>query len=119
MVRPSMLVDFPGLTKEELPSGQIRWRVRPKGEHRKRITISAAPGEEDFGRQYLLARAGHQPEPMKKASEVAKPRSIGWLVAKYFEYLDERIKAGTFSAKTLKKKRNLFGVATGNIGDRQ
>jgi integrase len=103
-----MQVDYAGLTKEELPSGQIRWRVRPRGEHKKRITIYASPSDEDFNRQYLLARAGHQPEPMKKASEVAKPKSIGWLVSKYFEYLEGRIKAGNFSAKTLKKKRNLF-----------
>src|SRR5690606_37473492 len=38
----------------------------------------------------------------------AKPRSIGWLVNSYFEFLEGQVKAGTTSSKTLKKKRNLL-----------
>lgn len=108
MVRSSVKIDYPGLIEEKIPSGQFRYRVRPKGDFKKRITIYCGPKDDDFLRQYQLARAGDQPEPMKKASEVAMPQSIGWLINSYFEYLEERIKAGTFSAKTLKKKRNLF-----------
>lgn len=66
------------------------------------------PGDEDFSRQYTLARYGEQPVPLKKASEVVKPRSIGWLVHSYFEYMEQRVKARLSSAKTLKKKRNLL-----------
>lgn len=103
-----MKVDYPGLLEEKLPSGSIRYRVRPEGDPKKRIRIHCGPGHEDFNRQYLAARRGETPEPLKLASDYAKPKSIGWLVNTYFEYLEERVKAGTTSAKTLKKKRNLL-----------
>lgn len=108
MVRPDVKHDYKGLVKEPLPSGAVRWRVRPEGEPRKRIRIHCGPGDEDFQRQYLAARAGVEVEPMKPASDYAKPMSIGWLVNLYFEYLGKRVEAGTTSAKTLKKKRNLL-----------
>ncbi len=103
-----MKVDYPGLIRQELPSGSVVYRVRPKGQHSKRIQIYAAPGDEDFSRQYHLARRGVKPEAVKKPSEQEIPGSIGWLVQAYFEYLEERVKASTTSAKTLKKKRNLL-----------
>lgn len=103
-----MKVEYPGLLKEVMASGHIRYRVRPKGDKAKRIRIFCEPGDDDFQRQYLIARAGEQPKPMQKASEVAKPKSIGWLVSSYMEYLEARVVAGTSSGKTLKKKRNLL-----------
>lgn len=103
-----MKVDYPGLIRQQLPSGTVIYRVRPKGEHARRIQIFAAPGDDDFGRQYSLARRGVKPDPLKKPSEQAMPETIGWLVHSYYEYLEERVKAGTTSAKTLKKKRNLL-----------
>lgn len=108
MVRPDMNVEYPGLIEQKLPSGTVIYRVRPKGQHSKRIQIYAAPNEEDFSRQYALARRGVKPDPLKKPSEQAMPETIGWLVHAYYEYLEERVKAGTTSAKTLKKKRNLL-----------
>lgn len=103
-----MKVDYPGLIRQELPSGSVIYRVRPKGQHSRRIQITAVPGDDDFSRQYALARRGVKPDPLKKPSQEATPESIGWLVQSYFEYLEERVKAGTTSAKTLKKKRNLL-----------
>lgn len=103
-----MKLKYPGLMREVLPSKAVRWRVRPEGVRTKRIKIHCGPEHEDFQRQYLAARRGEKPEPLKTASEHAKPKSIGWLVNAYFEYLQERVKAGTTSAKTLKKKRNLL-----------
>lgn len=103
-----MKVDYPGLLVEPLPSGNTRYRVRPEGERKKRIRIHCGPGHDDFQRQYLAARRGEKPEPLKVASDYAKPRSIAWLVSTYLEYLEARVKAGTTSHKTLKKKRNLL-----------
>lgn len=103
-----MKVNYAGLLREKMPSGQYRYRVRPEGKRKQRIRIYCGPGDEDFQRQYLAARRGEQPEPLKKASEYAKPQSIAWLVNGYYEYLEERVKAGTTSAKTLKKKKNLL-----------
>lgn len=103
-----MKVYYPGLLMESLPSGSVRYRVRPEGDKGKRIRIHCVPGDEDFQRQYLAARRGEQPEPLKAASDYAKPASIGWLVNRYIEFLAGRVKAGTTSHKTLKKKRNLL-----------
>lgn len=103
-----MKIDYPGLIRQVLPSGAVIYRVRPKGQHSKRIQIFAAPGDADFSRQYEMARRGVKPDKDKKPSELAMPETIGWLVHKYQEYLEERVKAGTSSAKTLKKKRNLL-----------
>lgn len=108
MVRPAMKIDYPGLLVEPLPSGNKRYRVRPEGERARRIRIYCGPDHEDFQRQYLAARRGEKPEPMKVASDYAKRGSIGWLVNRYFEFLGKRVDAGTTSPKTLKKKRNLL-----------
>ncbi|MDQ0319991.1 integrase [Pararhizobium capsulatum DSM 1112] len=103
-----MKIDYPGLIRQELPSGSVIYRVRPKNQHSKRVQLYASPGDPDFSRQYDLARKGIKPDIQKKPSEQAMPETIGWLVHAYFEYLEERVKAGTTSAKTLKKKRNLL-----------
>ena len=103
-----MKIDYPGLIEQKLPSGTVIYRVRPKGQHSKRVQISGEFGSDEFIRQYWIARRGEKPEPEKKASEQEAPKSIGWLVQSYFEYLEERVKAGTTSAKTIKKKRNLL-----------
>ena len=103
-----MKISYPGLLREPMPSGNFRYRVRPQGEPKRRILIHCGPEHEEFGKQYAAARAGQQPDPVKKAHEYARPQSIGWLVNIYYAYLEERVKAGTTSAKTLKKKRNLL-----------
>lgn len=100
--------DFPGLIREKLPSGSVRYRVRPRGQKEKKIRIFCDPSDEDFHRQYQIARAGEEPKPLRKASEVAKAKSIGWLVNSYIEFLEKKVAAGTASSKTLKKKRNLL-----------
>jgi integrase len=103
-----MKVEYSGLLWELLPSGNKRYRVRVEGNKGKKILIHCGPGHEDFQRQYLAARRGEKPEPLKVASDYAKPKSIGWLINTYFEYLEARVKAKTTSHKTLKKKRNLL-----------
>lgn len=103
-----MKIEYPGLIKQTLPSGTVIYRVRPTGQHSTRIQISGDFGTEDFIRQYWIARGGKKPNPGKKPSEQERPKSIGFLVRAYFEYLEARVSAGTTSAKTLKKKRNLL-----------
>lgn len=103
-----MDVTYPGLLEEQLPSGKVRYRVRVKGDPKTRIRIHCGPDHVEFMRQYLAARQGEQPEPIKAASDYATPRSIGWLVSLYFEHLEKRVLSGTLSPKTIKKKRNLL-----------
>lgn len=109
-----MKINYPGLIEEKLPSGGSRFRVREKGRKTNRIRIYCGPDHPEFQKQYLAARAGEQPEPIKAVSDYAKPESIAWLVNSYFEYLEKRVAAGTTSAKTLKKKRNLLTRLTQN-----
>lgn len=104
----AMKLEYPGLIRQVLPSGRVIWRVRPKGEHKTRIQIHAEPGTDEFLRQYFLARRGEKPDPTKKPSEQSIPKTIGWLVHLYFEYLESRVASGEASHKTLKKKRNLL-----------
>jgi len=109
MVRATnMKVNYKGLVKDVMASGATRWRVRPVGQAKKRIPIPYAPGHELFPKYYNAARQGIQLEPEKLASDVSAPKSIGWLVNIYVEFLENQVKAGTTSAKTLKKKRNLL-----------
>lgn len=103
-----MKINYPGLVEEELPSGNKRFRVRVRGNPKKRILIHCGPDHEEFQKQYLAARAGEQPEPIKEAHEYAVPRSIAWLVTLYMKHLNGRVKAGSMSPKTLKKKKNLL-----------
>ncbi|MGV0817165.1 tyrosine-type recombinase/integrase [Martelella sp. AMO21009] len=103
-----MKIRLKGLMREVLPSGAIRWRVRPEGKRAVKITLSCGPDDPDFHRQYLAARCGEKPEPLRQASDYAKPRSIAWLVNLYLEHLEKRVAAGTASHKTLKKKKNLL-----------
>uniref|UniRef100_UPI003BAA4DDB tyrosine-type recombinase/integrase n=1 Tax=Stappia sp. TaxID=1870903 RepID=UPI003BAA4DDB len=114
MVRGLMKVDYPGLLVEALPSGNRRYRVRTQGDASRRIRIHCGPEHEDFQRQYLAARRGETPEPLKTAVDYAKPRSIAWLVHSYLTHLEARVSAGMASAKTVKKKRNLLGRLLGS-----
>ena len=103
-----MKIEYRGLVVEKRSPSRTLYRVRPKGDAKTRITLSCGPGDDDFNRQYRLARAGIKPEPLKKVSDVAEPYSIGWLLGLYLEHFEREVKAGTKSAKTLKKKRNLL-----------
>lgn len=103
-----MKVRYPGLLKERLPSGNYRYRVRTEHDPRTKIRIYAAPGHDEFYKQYLAARSGEKQEPVKPASEYARTRSLAWLVTRYTEHLERAVTAGTSSHKTLKKKRNLL-----------
>lgn len=108
-----MKVDYPGLIEETLPSGSRRYRVRVKGQKKRRIRIYTPPGHPEFEKQYYAARAGEKPAPLKEASDYARTGSIAWLKTKYLEHLKKRVEAGLSSPKTLKKKRNLLERFTG------
>lgn len=79
MVEAAMKVEFPGLLKEAMASGHIRYRVRPKGDKTKRIRIFCEPGDDDFQRQYLIARSGDQPKPLQKLPKSRSRSQLdGW-----------------------------------------
>lgn len=67
------LRDYPGLTIERSPSGNLRFRVRVEGNPRRRISLTVGPEHYDFLRQFRSAREGHPPQ----RDRGAKIRSTG------------------------------------------
>lgn len=102
-----MKTKLKGLLCEPLPSGNKRYRVRVKGNHRKRITLSVTPEDPDFLTHYNLAREGKKVE--SEPVELDTPHTIGWLFNKYLKWMKDQADNGTFSAKTLKKRTNILG----------
>lgn len=83
-----MKLDFPGLMKERLPSGQFRYRVRKEGDTSKKITLHLTPDHPQFREHYHAARAGISLGPVPNAPTVIKG-SIGWLVGLYVKAMPE------------------------------
>jgi hypothetical protein len=96
---------FPGLISE--PHGQgTRWRVRQKGNHKKKVTISVGPEHADFLRQYKIARTGVNP----KQNARKKLRAQG--------DLDASISAAFNGAKTRAKSKNVpFSISKSMLYD--
>jgi len=100
--------DFPGLIRDRLPSGRIRWLVRVQGNPRKRITLPVGPDDPRFSELYHAARAGHK-DPLKPTpAELATPRSMDWLRHAYLDALERRVKNGQASPYTLKGHKSLL-----------
>lgn len=64
---------YPGLFVEQLPSGNLRYRVRAAGRPSLKITLTVGPGHHDFLRQYEDARDGRRTQ----RDSVAKLRFTG------------------------------------------
>lgn len=77
-----MRLQYPGLLREVLPSGTVRWRVRKAGDKRVRILLNAGPDHPRFGEHYHAARAGIQLPPEADTPSAIKG-SVGWLVDVY------------------------------------
>jgi len=87
-------IDFPGLLKEPLPSGNFRYRVRVEGDKKRRIALSVTPEHPHFVEHYYAARAGVKLEQSAAPKELEVPRSIGWLVEAYLEALSLMVDGG-------------------------
>lgn len=103
-----MKVEYPGLIKEQMPSGSYRYRVRVEGQPSKRIPISVDPTHKDFLEVYRAARAGIRITPETPAEEKATPRSMAWLTLKYLAHLERETSLGHTSPRTLKKRSYLL-----------
>lgn len=103
-----MKIEFPGLLRESLPSGNYRYRVRVRRNKAKRIRLTLTPDDEGFYEQYLAARAGEQPKTKRPLSETLTEASLGWLIALHLEDYQKQVDRGSRSIKTLNKKRYLL-----------
>lgn len=81
-----MRLDMPGLFVEKMPSGNIRWRCRPKGDRTRKITLPCGPDHPAFLEHYHAARAGlslDAPAPIEQPKVIRG--SIAWLVGQYID----------------------------------
>lgn len=70
------------VSKEDLPSGAVRYRLRKTG--RKSISLYSAPGSEEFALAYHAWLAGDlERTPVEKAMDATKPYSLAMLITLY------------------------------------
>lgn len=112
-----MKVDYPGLLKEPLPSGNHRYRVRVEGEKRKRITLSIGPDHPEFAEHYYAARRGVK---LKDAApvEAEKEFTFGWLTRKFEEHMKEMVGSNRLSPLTLKQRAHSLKLARQRHGSK-
>lgn len=97
----TMKVDFPGLMKERLPSGQFRFRVRKEGDKAVKITLHVAPDHPHFREHYHAARAGIALDAEPETPQAIRG-SIGWLVDQYVAAMPELgLHPGTIHQRTV------------------
>ncbi len=93
-----MRIKYPGLTKERLPSGNYRYRVRAKGNPSKRTVLTTSPGQAGFTEEYNAARGA--------SNRLTVEHSLDWLVDLYLDDLKARVDAGLASPLTYKQRRS-------------
>lgn len=98
-----MKFEYAGLLKDPLPSENVRWRVRVKGQPDSKISIPVGPGEPGFDAHYRAARRGEKPET-KKALVPVKG-TLDELCDNYLAYLTEQVVGGNMSKATLDSRR--------------
>ena len=113
----NLKVDYPGLLKETLPSGRVRYRVRVEGDPRKRVRLRVDPDHKDFTEHYRAARCGIEVKPEARPVDTAIRGSIAWLTYKHLDDLENRVKVGLASPLTLKKRQLLFGLLRDECGE--
>ena len=101
-------LNFPGLLKEKMPSGNYRFRVRMEGNPRKRVALYIGPEHKDFQEHYRAARCGIEIKPDAKPADNTIRGSVAWLTFKHLDDLESRVAAGLSSPLTLKKRHLLF-----------
>ena len=94
---------FAGLVVDKTPSGATRYRVRKEGDKRLCTTMPVGPNHPDFLHDYYAARQDNEWHPTK---EKVLEHSLDWLVKEYLHNLENSVSAGTFSLKTLAKRRS-------------
>lgn len=113
----TMRLNRPGLLREKMRSGAIRWRVRVAGNKTKRILLNLTPDHPQFSEHYHAARQGIQLEAPISAEDAAIKSSIGWLVAKYQTHLDQQLSAGQLKKDTVRYRKNHTNTLRNHYGE--
>ena len=110
-------VDYPGLIKEKLPSGNYRYRVRVEGKPTKRIRLHIGPEHKDFSDHYRAGRAGIEIKPEANPVDNTIKGSISWLVARYTLWLGEQVDLGLYTKATLMQRQSLLSRLSDSYGN--
>ncbi len=113
----SVKLDYPGLLREPLPSGAIRWRVRVEGRKTQRVTLNVNPEHHLFREHYYAARAGIQLPPPGDAEPSAIVGSVGWLVLKYVAAMQKMYGEGQLSPSTLNQRTTFLEWLRSEVGE--
>lgn len=104
-----MFKKYKGLIEETMRSGNVRLRVRVRGNPNKKITIHLPFDHPKFNEHYELARLGIEPpKPEQNADADTIHGSIGWLCDQYKIFIEKKVTSGLLSPKTLKKRIGQF-----------
>lgn len=103
-----MKVNYPGLLREKLPSGNYRYRVRVEGDKKRRIPLHIGPDNKLFSEHYRAARRGIEIKPETKPEETQIQGSLGWLKYQYLAWLEDQVDKGQYAEATLIQRRSKF-----------
>jgi len=98
----TLKIEYPGLLRERMKSGNFRYRVRVEGDKTRRIALPVEPAHPDFANYYWAARGGETLKIGKTGKPEPTQISLDWLAHLYLIDLEDRVKAGTASPLTLK-----------------
>ncbi|WP_456390438.1 tyrosine-type recombinase/integrase [Profundibacter sp.] len=94
------------------------WRVRVKGNKRKRIPIPVGPDHPDFWDFYNAARAGVPLGRKATALEVATPKSISWITRKFEKAMQDKVDAGLMHPSTLQQRGAFYARLRKEYGNK-
>jgi integrase len=111
-----MKLELRGLLKERLPSGAYRYRVRVKGQKKRRIALKVGPDQPDFMEHYLAARMGRE---FTVAEELpAIENSLAELSLAFESWMHKMVKAGRMSPYTLQQRASFLARLRKEHGDK-
>lgn len=88
----------PGLCRERMKAGKVRWRARLDGMKRRKITVPIGSEDRTFEEQHFAARAGQR--LAATPVEVVRTGSPDDLREKFVAWMQLQVKAGTLNALT-------------------
>lgn len=103
-----MKIKLAGLWVENLPSGQVRYRVRVEGNSSRKIRLHVAPDHPNFMEHYHAARAGIELPPEADNIDRSVRYSLQWLVNGYLKHLSEMVDNEQASRLTLAQRDSLL-----------
>ena len=110
-------IEYPGLLREVLPSGAIRWRVRVERQKARRIALHVAPGHPMFGEHYHAARRGIQlPPPIDRETGPIRG-SVGWLIGLYTKAMEQMVADKLMAPGTLHQRRTFLEWLRSEVGE--